>query len=184
VIYELGSGQWNIPSLRTLLEEILPRDGSFQDFEVEHDFPGIGRRTMLFNAHRLRQDEDKAAKFILPAIEDVTVRRRAERLRLESEDRLRTMVDTAVDAIVTIDETGIIRSINAAAERMFGFLADELIGHNVKMLMPEPYRDEHDGYLERCRRTGEKHIISREHARRQGPPVDLFAKMRIMRQRV
>lgn len=158
-IYELGNGQWNIPGLRTLLEEILPQNSHFENYEVEHEFPSIGPRTMLLNAHRLAQGEDQGEQLVLLAIEDVTSQKRAERLRHESEARLRTMLDTAVDAIITIDERGTISSINAATERMFGYPAGELIGQNVKMLMPPPYRDEHDGYLARYSETGQKHII-------------------------
>jgi two-component system, chemotaxis family, CheB/CheR fusion protein len=159
LIYELGNGQWDIPRLRSLLQELLPQNSHFENFEVEHGFPAIGERTMVFNAHRLVQGEGTREQLILLAIEDITVRKRAERLRQESEDRLRTMVDTAVDAIITIDAHGIISSINAATERMFGYLAADLIGQNVKTLMPSPYREQHDGYLERCRQTGEKRII-------------------------
>jgi two-component system CheB/CheR fusion protein len=159
LVYELGNGQWNIPRLRTLLEEILPRNSYFENFEVQHDIPEIGPRTMLLNARRLVQGADPNEHLILLAIEDITARKRAERLWEQTEERLRTMVDTAVDAIITIDERGTIGTINAAAERMFGYLAGELIGQNVKMLMPSPYHDEHDGYLARYRRTGERHII-------------------------
>ncbi|HEU0274053.1 MAG TPA: PAS domain S-box protein [Candidatus Udaeobacter sp.] len=73
--------------------------------------------------------------------------------------RLKAIVDTAVDGIITINERGIIETINAAAERIFGYRADEVMGRNVSMLMPEPYRSEHDGYIERYRRTGERRII-------------------------
>jgi two-component system, chemotaxis family, CheB/CheR fusion protein len=174
LIYELGNGQWSIPGLRTLLEEILPQNRHFNDFEVEHDFPGLGQRTMLLNAHRLIQGESKSEQLILLAIEDITARKRAERMQKDTEDRLRTMVDSAVDAIITIDERGAISSVNAATERMFGYLAGELIGQNVKMLMPPLYRDEHDGYLARYRKTGERHIIGigREvHGRRKDGTV-------------
>ena len=77
LIYELGNQQWDIPKLRKLLEEILPRNSFFNDFEVTHDFPQIGRRTMLLNARRLEQD-DGAPQMILLAIEDITERQRAE----------------------------------------------------------------------------------------------------------
>jgi hypothetical protein len=60
LLYDLGNGQWDIPRLRTLLEEILPQEPSFDDYEVEHDFPDIGRKVMLLNARRLRQDGERA----------------------------------------------------------------------------------------------------------------------------
>ena len=159
LIYELGNGQWNIPQLRTLLEDILPQNSHFENFEVEHDFSGIGRRAMLLNAHRVAGLEGDPHQFILLAIEDITVRKQAEQLRQASEHRLQSIVTTAVDAIITIDERGIIDSANPAAERMFGYSAAEMIGQNVKMLMPSPYREEHDDYLARYVRTGEKRII-------------------------
>jgi PAS domain S-box-containing protein len=76
-----------------------------------------------------------------------------------SEARLRAILATAVDAIVTIDRRGLIESVNAAAERMFGYSAAEMTGRNVSMLMPSPYREEHDRYLARHLQTGEKRII-------------------------
>jgi len=67
-----------------------------------------------------------------------------DRLR-EHEMRLRAIVDTAVDAIITINDQGVMGTANPATERMFGYSSEEMIGHNVSMLMPSPYRDEHDG---------------------------------------
>lgn len=69
------------------------------------------------------------------------------------------IVDTATEGIVTIDERGCIETVNGAAERLFGWTADELVGRNVSMLMPSPYKDEHDGYLRRYLATGERRII-------------------------
>jgi len=77
LIYELGDRQWDIPKLREFLEEILPQDGHFQDFKVEHDFPTVGRKAMLLNARRLRQ-EGTGAEMILLAVEDITQRKQAE----------------------------------------------------------------------------------------------------------
>jgi PAS domain S-box-containing protein len=68
-------------------------------------------------------------------------------------------VESAADAIITIDEGGSIDSVNPAAERMFGYGAPEMIGRNVAMVMPSPYREEHDGYLARYRQTGVRHIL-------------------------
>jgi hypothetical protein len=71
LIYELGNGQWNIPQLREFLETILPRNSSFNDFEVSHEFENIGQRTMLLNGRMLLQGEGKN-KLILLGIQDIT----------------------------------------------------------------------------------------------------------------
>src|SRR5581483_1147645 len=87
------------------------------------------------------------------------------RLQRESEDvrhrqeQLQSVLDTIPEAMVVIDERGIMRSFSVAAERLFGWSAAEAIGKNVSILMPAPYRQEHDGYLERYRKTGERRII-------------------------
>ncbi len=72
-IYELGNGQWDIPRLRQLLEEIVPQNAGFENFEVEHDFPGLGVRTMMLNARRLEARPGRPS-LILLALEDVTGR--------------------------------------------------------------------------------------------------------------
>ena len=77
----------------------------------------------------------------------------------DSTERYRSIVETAVDAIVTIDETGVIDSVNPATETLFGYAAEEMVGHNVSMLMSEPQASEHDGYLRRYLAGGEPRII-------------------------
>ena len=84
---------------------------------------------------------------------------RAEAALRDSEARSTAIVQTAVDGIITIDEYGMVESLNPAAERLFGYPASAVIGQNVRMLMPPPYREEHDSYLARYRQTGEPHII-------------------------
>jgi two-component system sensor kinase FixL len=90
--------------------------------------------------------------------------RKASQIALEqvAEDReaqIRAILDTAVDAIITINDRGRIESFNRSAQRMFGYKAKEVIGQNVKMLMPEPYGSEHDTYLSNYVRTGRAKII-------------------------
>lgn len=79
--------------------------------------------------------------------------------RLKAEQYINAIVEHASDAIVTIDKSGLILSFNRAAEKMFGHREEEVIGKNVSILMPSPYREEHDGYLDHYLRTGEKKII-------------------------
>ena len=87
LIYELGSNQWDIPRLRVLLEEMLPRDTQVQDFEVDHEFPVIGRRAMVLNAHRMFRNNN-GTSLILLALEDITERQQAEEALGEARDAL------------------------------------------------------------------------------------------------
>jgi len=86
-------------------------------------------------------------------------RKQAEKALANTEARMHALLEAAVDGIISIDEGGVIQTINPAAERLFGYSADEAIGQNVKMLMPPPYRGEHDSYLARFLATGEKKVI-------------------------
>jgi two-component system sensor kinase FixL len=94
-----------------------------------------------------------------PGDESTADSTRAEAALRSSEERYRSIIDSAVDAILVIDRRGRIEEFNAAAERMFGFSPQEVVGRNVNMLMPQPYHDEHDGYMGRYLATGEKRII-------------------------
>ena len=90
---------------------------------------------------------------------DISGRKRIEADAGEMLARLRSILATVPDAIIVIDEHGLIESFSPAAERIFGYTADDVVGRNVKMLMPSPYQEEHDAYLERYLRTGERRII-------------------------
>ena len=98
---------------------------------------------------------------------------------VDREARLNAILDTAVDGIITIDEHGIIESVNAATLRIFGYTADELVGQNVKLLMPPPYRGQHDGYIASYLASGKAKIIGigreAEGLRKDGTrfPIDL-----------
>ena len=90
----------------------------------------------------------------------LVLRYRASSRSLEDrEKRLRALVATAVDGVMIIDAAGTVQEYNPACERLFGYGAEEVVGNNVKMLMPPPYREEHDEYLRRYRATGVKRII-------------------------
>lgn len=99
------------------------------------------------------------------------------RRALESERRLRATMDTAVDGIITIDSQGTVISANHAVETLLGWPEAELLGHNVKMLVPEPFQSAHDGYLERYLKTGEARIIGEgrevEALHRNGEKIDI-----------
>ncbi len=85
---------------------------------------------------------------------DVTQKEQESRARKRADVRTRAILQTAVDGILTINQSGIVQSLNPAAERMFGYPENDVIGHNVSMLMPEPYHGEHDGYLQNYLRSG------------------------------
>ena len=95
----------------------------------------------------------------IAALTDVTERNRVQRDLVEREARLRSVLDTAPDAIIIIDERGTIESFNSSATRLFGYDEHEVIGENVRILMPAPYSAAHDGYLQRYLTTGERRII-------------------------
>jgi PAS domain S-box-containing protein len=92
-------------------------------------------------------------------VRDITERKRAEQEMRDAEERMRSVVNHVIDGIITINGHGIVATFNPAAERMFGYKGSEVIGQNVKMLMPEPYHGEHDGYIGNYLRTGLAKII-------------------------
>lgn len=98
---------------------------------------------------------------IIQAIRNDERRKKAEEGLVKSEQRIRSIVENVIDAIITIDNHGIIQTFNPAAERIFGYLADQVIGNNVRILVPQPHHDLHDGYIRNYIKTGEEHIIGK-----------------------
>src|SRR6266545_1513448 len=144
LIYELGRRQWDIPQLRLLLEDIIQRNSSFNDFEVAQKFPGIGKRSMLLNARRLDSREGGPMRVLL-GVEDVTERREAE-LALA---QLAAIVQSSDDAIVAIDLDGVITSWNQGAEHLYGYTAQEAVGQPITMLTPPEGIEAEKNILER-----------------------------------
>jgi len=107
-------------------------------------FTAIGIGMAAFGARLLR-----ARSSAIASMQDLVSR----------EAHLKSILDTIPDAMIVIDPYGIVQSFSAAAERLFQYSPDEVIGKNIKMLMPQPYRNDHDGYLKHYQKTGERHII-------------------------
>jgi len=119
LIYELGNGQWDIAALRTLLEDIVPESTVFNDYELEHDFPHIGRRVMLLNARKLHDE------LVLLAMEDVTEKRRAQHLLEQIEAYAQDVVDTVREPLLILDSSLRVHSANGAFYQTFHVSAEE-----------------------------------------------------------
>jgi PAS domain S-box-containing protein len=127
-IYRIGNHQWDIPALRELLEEIIPNNAHFNDFEVDHEFPAIGKKTMLLNARRIYR-EGKGTEMILLAIEDISGRKKTEEALKISETCYRRLFETAQDGILILDaDTGKISDVNPFLIEMLGYAHEDLLG--------------------------------------------------------
>jgi len=127
LIYELGNGQWDIPALRTLLEDIIPTSSVFNDFELECTFPIIGRRVMLLNGRKLRPGSH--TEFLVLAMEDVTERRRSEADLKAIETYAQNIVDTVREPLLILDTTLRVRSANRAFYQTFQVSLEETEDH-------------------------------------------------------
>ncbi len=118
------------------------RPGGYDQDLLEKLQPLISTGAHLFEAYRLAEQREQAQAKLS-----------------QSGTRMRAVLDNIIDGIITIDDSGVIESFNPAAEKIFGYSADELIGKNVSLLTPEPHRSRHDEYIENYKRTGEAKII-------------------------
>src|SRR3989339_735566 len=103
LVYKLGNGQWNIPALKTLLTNILPKKSIFQDYAIEHEFKTIGKKNMILNARELKRENGKN-RLILLAIEDITETRKAMEIIKAAEQQIKYERDYAESIIGTIRE--------------------------------------------------------------------------------
>jgi PAS domain S-box-containing protein len=147
-----------LPHEQTPMAVALREGREFRNESVIIERPDGSRINVLVNIDPIRDAGGEVIGAINVFHDTTQLIRALEGLR-ENEERLKGVVETAADAIITIDERGRIESINPAGERMFGYSAEELAGRNVCLLMPEPYHSEHDEYLANYLRTGEAKII-------------------------
>ena len=117
----VGNGHWNIPQLAAKLNELLEVEGEVADFEVEQDFPGLGRRTFLVEGWRLPPLDGTPSGLILVSIEDTTAQKGMEEENGESLARFRTTLASIADAVVATNVESRITFMNPAAERLSGW---------------------------------------------------------------
>jgi len=128
LIYDLGNHQWDIPKLRQLLEEIIPRNSFFNDYEVTREFQTIGKRTMLLNARRLDNPEGGPERILL-GIDDVTERLESRAALKASELRFRRLFEAAQDGILLLDPVSRkITDANPFMAQLLGYTREEFLG--------------------------------------------------------
>ena len=133
LIYDLGNRQWDIPALRTLLESVIPHRASVEGFEVEHDFPTIGRRTMLVNARKIFRPGEHDG-YILLAIEDVSEERAARTESGRNWQLTQSIVDTIRDPLVVLESDMTIVTASKAFLTIFGITQADAHGRRVSEL--------------------------------------------------
>ena len=127
LIYDLGNKQWDIPKLRELLEDILPKKTTINDYEVEHNFAVIGRSIMLLNARQIERGLGKE-RTILLAIEDITEQRRLQEESEANEERYRSVFESSQDGLLFVDRSkGDILNFNPYAQELLGYSKEEFL---------------------------------------------------------
>jgi PAS domain S-box-containing protein len=127
-IFDVGNHQWDIPALRELLEEIIPQNNHFNNFEVDQAFPSIGQKRVLLNARRIYW-KGKGTDRILLAIDDITDQKQTAEALKSSETRYRRLFETAQDGILILDaETGQISDVNPFLVEMLGYSHEDFLG--------------------------------------------------------
>ncbi len=154
-VYREGSDRLYPPAELPIVKALQGETATAYDMEIKR---AEQRIPIQVNATPIK-DERGRITHAVAAFSDIS-RLKQQQARIREEETLhRALLDSSVDAIVTIDERGLIRRINPALETMFGYNGEELLGKNVNLLMPEPYRSQHDGYLRNFLETGRSKII-------------------------
>jgi diguanylate cyclase (GGDEF)-like protein/PAS domain S-box-containing protein len=149
-------GIWPDQATRAPWVEAIRREGRLVNYETVWMHKNGERRNVSLSAEIT---ELNGKTCILAYSTDITARKRAEQALVSSETRLRAVLNGVQSGVVTITENGIVESFNQSAEKMFGYGAGEVVGRNVSMLMPEPYKAAHDGYLGDYLSTGIQKVI-------------------------
>jgi PAS domain S-box-containing protein len=155
LVHELLKTKYPLPRREIVAK--LRKEGAWQG-EMEHQKKN-GSVASVASLWVARKSEDGAIHSVLQSNSDITGLKRAQEEIISREAHLRSILETVPEAMIVIDATGAVTSFSAAAAQLFGYRPDEVIGQNVKMLMPQPYRSEHDGYIGRYLSTGEARII-------------------------
>jgi PAS domain S-box-containing protein len=175
-IHEIANGKWILPGLREQLQQILRNDHRMDDFEVRHEYPGMGVRTMIFNARRI--EPSRGQQMALLSIEDVSDQKRY----MEDLQTYSALLELASDAVLVRDLPGVIQLWNHGAEQMYGWNKSETVGKIVhdllkskfpvplKDIMAEVMRRGHwEGELVHTRKDGEQRVVeSRWSFRKEG----------------
>ncbi|MEO6195653.1 MAG: PAS domain S-box protein [Thermoanaerobaculia bacterium] len=168
----------DLPRNRELYDELTA--GRRSSYRIEKRF--LRKDGSVFWGHLMVHpllEESGRITHHIGLVEDISEQRRIQAALQQSTERLQAVLNAAVDGVVLIDTAGIIQSANPSVQKLFGYTPEELIGQNVKVLMPPAWREEHDGYLDRYKATGEARIIGIgrqvEGRRRDGStfPLDL-----------
>ncbi|WP_445664655.1 PAS domain-containing sensor histidine kinase [Fodinibius sp. AD559] len=138
-------------------ELALLKKGKSISFEVEGHHKN--NSSIWLDVKRVMIENSQGESIILGTASDISTQKKVEFELSESQARTEAILETAVEGIITIDKKGTIQGFNKAAEEMFGYSAEEVMGENVNILMPSPYNEEHDQYIENYLETGEKKII-------------------------
>ena len=155
IVHHLLKTRYPVP--RSEIAATMRERGSWEG-ELEHHTKS-GAVVSIASLWVARKSDDNVVRFVLQTNNDITGLKRAKADLATREAHLRSILDTVPEAMIVIDERGLVTSFSAAAAKLFGYQPEEVIGQNVRMLMPEPYRAEHDGYVANYLKTGEARII-------------------------
>lgn len=153
LIFDLGNNDWNIPALRELLEIILPVKKIIHNYEIEHEFSVIGKKTMLLNVQQI-QKADRDEKKIVVAIADITSMKCSDKVLNTSEDEFRIITENSPDAIFIVDGQGKYEYINSKVVQMLGYSQKEMLMMTIADISPKERLEEYLKILQHTLQEG------------------------------